>query len=579
MKRLLIFALGAALLAGCGGGGGSVPGTTHGSTPQGAKVPVTFKIDVPPGSLSAHRRSAQYISPATTQLLVDVHLSGYSVPGFPVTVPLTPGSSDCTTTISTTYCQFTVNLSFNTYAALITAEDANGTPLSATQVSFTVSNGQTVFPLTLSGIPASLQVAPGALAVHGPSPSGFTLYGSAPQNLVVAALDPDGNIIVGPGAPTFTANVVSGAGWSVSSPSNSSPNLLQVSPPGTNGSGATVQVTANYSDSTCTLTGAVCTTSFTIKNDIQTLFLANYTANTVSAYVPPSTSPVTISSGVSAPTSLALDRAANLFVLNYLSANEYTVAEYTPPYSGAPAATVTLPNDEESSILLDRSANLFVIMSSAPCYVNCNGQIYEYAPPYTGTPTIISNGLDDPTIGAFDSLGNLYVVNEATESVAEYAPPYTAAPATTVSTGISPPSNLLFDAAGDLFVSHALNTPGAAVQIYAPPYNQSPATIAALGAPYSVTEALDAAGNLFVADIFNNSVQVYAPPYTGTPVIIRNAISEPSAIALDGAANLFVWNLGGGDSYVTEYAPPYSGAPVLSIPTGPANEPRMVITP
>jgi len=549
MKRVLTFALFGALLAGCGGGGGSTPSTSA-TTPQGTKVPVTFRIDVPPGSTAAHRRSAQYISPATTQLVIDVHLSGYSVPGFPTTVPLTPGSSNCTTTLSTTYCQFTVNLSFNTYAAIITAEDANGTPLSATQVQFTVSNGQTVFPLTLSGIPAKLQVAPGALAVHGPSPSGFTLYGSAPQNLVVAALDADGNIIVGPGAPTFTASVVSGSGWSVGTPASTAPNLLAITPPGTNGSGATVQVTANYPDYTCQDAGAVCTTSFAIKNDIQQLWVADFSNSVVREYTPPYTGVVstTITNGLNLPSALALDAAGDLFVLNYGS---QSVTEYQGSYAGAPSVSITAGIQVPYAMVVDGSRNVFVANAGS-------NSVTVYAPPYNAVTTTISSGISFPYALALDGSGNLFIANNATSTVSEFAPPYTGAAVATITNGVYLPVALTLDAAGELFVANQ----NGSVTVYEPPYTGSP-TVIQSGIDLADGLLVDPSGTLFVANESSAEVTYYAAPYSNLTGTISGGLASPAALALDGAGNLLVANRGTGTVY--EYAPPYNGAPIASI--------------
>jgi hypothetical protein len=521
-------------------------------------VPVKFRIDVPPGSLSAHRRSAQYISPATAQLSVDVRLSGYSVAGFPMTVPLTPGSSDCTTTLSTTYCQLTVNLSFNTYTAIITAEDANATPLSSTQVQFTVLAGQTIVPLTLSGIPASLQVAPGALAVHGPSPSGFTLYGSSPQNFIVAALDPDGNIIVGPGAPTFTANVVSGTGWGVVSPSSTSPNLLLVTPPGTNNAGATVQVTATYPDSTCQATSAVCSTTFTIKNDIQTLFVANEGAATVTTYAPSYNDYPTSTISVGAtPFALALDGNQDLFV----ATTSGTISEFAPNYTSGPLHQF-LSTGFPSSIAIDAAGDVFVPDYDSP------GAAYEFTQPYSNTPAASLSGLNTPYVVALDGNGNLFVAN-LVGNVTEYAPPYSA-PVRTIATGSSPDA-LAFDPAGDLFVA---NLGSGSVTEYAPPYTGSPVATMYENGPRGLV--FDAAADLFV--VCAGAVYEYAPPYTGAPVTtITNGIANASGAAIDGAGNLFVANntVGAG---VTEYAPPYTGTPI-QITSGVSEPVAVLLTP
>jgi hypothetical protein len=568
MKRLLLIALCAALLAGCGGGS-AMPGTTRASGPQSVKQQVTFRIDKPAGATSAHRRSAQYLSPATAALEVTVYLSGSQSPLFNETVSLTLSSGNCTSSLSDTYCNFAIQLAPGSYIVDLTAVDANYTPLSAaSSIAFTVASGQnTAVPVTLSGIPAKLQVAPGALAVHGPSASGFTLYGSAPQNLVVAALDADGNIIIGPGAPTFTASVVSGSGWSAGTPSSTSPNLLSITPPGNNGAGATIAVTANYPDSTCTLTGAVCSTSFAMKNDVQTLFVANQGSSTVTTYAPSYNDyPTSTISLGSTPYALGLDGNQNLFVAG-LENNGVTgsIDEYAPPYVGSISNQFVFTG-WPTSIAIDAAGDVFV-----PNY-NSTGSVYEFAQPYSNTPTGSISGLAGSYVLALDR-GNLFVANTGNGgipgSVIEYAPPYNSPVATITITGASAEA-LAFDAAGDLFVvSNSSESPN--LMEYTPPYSGSPIVARSVSGPRGL--AVDAAGDLFV--VGTSAVYEYAPPYTGSPVAVI-AASGPLAAAIDGAGNLFVANYSA--SAVAEYAPPYTGAPT-QITNGVSAPVTLLLTP
>jgi hypothetical protein len=69
-------------------------------------------------------------------------------------------------------------------------------------------------------------------------------------------------------------------------------------------------------------------------------------------------------------------------------------------------------------------------------------------------------------------------------------------------------------------------------------------------------------------------VTEYVPPYTGTPTTISTGVSQPIALALDGAGNLFVANA----STVTEYAPPYTGTPT-TISTGVSGPRALLLTP
>jgi hypothetical protein len=533
----------AVALASCGGGS-SVPHSAA-SGPSS----VTFKIDKPLGTSATNRRSPQYLSPATSQIAINVEQNGTSIAGYPVNAALTLNSNGCSSTLATILCQITLPLAPGTYTAILTAEDGNNTPLSSQTIGFTINAGQNnVVPLILSGIPYAIGVTTGANAVKGSLSSGLTLYGTSTQAILVSAFDADGNIIIGPGAPTFTAAVVNGLNWDVMSPTTTAPNTVLVSPPGTNGSGATIAVTAQYPDATCTQPGAVCRQTFSITNHIQTLFVAASGPNAVYSDVPPAAAGILTS--ISSPQALALNAAGDLFV----ASSNTGVAELAPPYTGTPVM-ITNGVNRPVAMAFDSGGDLFV--------VNYNGgTVTEYAPPYTGSPLV--SVADGGAVGlAVDpSSGNLFVPALSYNEVLVYAPPYSGAPAA-ITLGISSPDKVALDGAGDLFV---LNIGNATVTEYAPPYIGSPIATMAAGLADPDALVLDGAGNLFVSNGGANDVTIYAPPYTGAPTVAGTNMSTPLALALDGAGNLFVVN--GFGPAVTEYAPPYTGSPIATVATG-----------
>ena len=556
-------------LAGCGGGGArsSVPSAGSAVPLQAGKASATFRIDIPTQATTAKRRAPRYVSPATTQLAIDIEQAGVPIAGYPVTVGLTPTSSGCSSTLASTNCQLTIALAPGDYTATLTTEDASSTPLSSAQsIAFTITAGtNNVISIVLSGIPHTLQIAAGARAMHGNGLSGLTLYGSAAQPVLVVALDADGNTIVGSGSPTFSASLVSGSGWSAAAPSTTSPNMIAITPPGTNGSGATFSVTASYSDATCSQSGAVCSASFTVKNDIQTLFVGNLlggTVGTLTVYAPPYTgTPTTNSSGINSPFSLILNGAGDLFVANE---GGDTVTEYAPPYTGTPGTTIDTGGDEPNALVLDGAGNLFVAN-------NNDDTVKEYVPPYTGAAAAtISTGVNSPFALLLDGAGDLFVANVEASTVTEYAPPYTGTP-TTISSGVGAPTGVAFDGAGDLFVTNILSN---TVTEYAAPYTGTPTTTISRGVDFPLALVLDGAGDLFVANNHGATVTEYVPPYTGTPTTISTGVSQPIALALDGAGNLFVANA----STVTEYAPPYTGTPT-TISTGVSGPRALLLTP
>jgi hypothetical protein len=69
------------------------------------------------------------LSPATTQMVIDIQQGGGSIAGYPKIVALLPTSGGCTSTIASTSCQIIVSLAAGSYTATLTAEDPVGNAL------------------------------------------------------------------------------------------------------------------------------------------------------------------------------------------------------------------------------------------------------------------------------------------------------------------------------------------------------------------------------------------------------------------------------------------------------------------
>ncbi|HTW83631.1 MAG TPA: hypothetical protein VMD91_06155 [Candidatus Sulfotelmatobacter sp.] len=522
-------------LAGCGGGrgvGASLPGAAQAAQKQR----VTFAIDVPKASGASNRRAPQYISPATTQLAIDITQGGTPVAGYPTTIPLTPTSAGCSSTLASTQCQLTISLGAGSYVATLTAEDAARSALSTAQsIAFTVSAGtNTTVPLVLSGVPAAVTAQ--------------LLPGSSNQ-LVVNAYDADENLIIGPGAPSFTVAQSSGIAVTITQPSTTAPNVATVVP-STAGT-AVLTVTAAYGGSgvtnACALGGAVCTANVTLTSTLP-FFVASHTTDGIAAHPTPyANDGYTVLQNPGAVQGIASDATGDLFA----SIQSGSVAEYTAPYSGAPSSTFAGFGYAD------------VVGTNGDLFVESNfGQAEIFAPPYTGTPTVVGTSAGSSYPGfaiALSPAGELAILLE--ESVSVFAPPYTGTP---TSVSVSFPTDVTFDAAGDLFVVEGV---AGTVTVYAPPYTGTPTTLnGAVGVdgPYAV--AVDAGGNLYVANNSNNTVTEYAPPFTGSPIAtISSGLDEPTALAFDRAGDLLVANYG--NDMVQEFVPPYTGTPT-SIPAG-----------
>ncbi|HTW85106.1 MAG TPA: hypothetical protein VMD91_13640 [Candidatus Sulfotelmatobacter sp.] len=515
--------------------------------------------------MAAHR-APHYISPATQSMtvLVTQHSGGATV--LDETVGLTPTSSGCTSTLTSTNCTLQFTIGPGTYDMTLATYDgydathgtATGTELSSGQtIGFTVVAGQAnAISVTLSGIPAAIGVWTNARGVRGGQTSGFTQYGTLAQTFNVFALDADQNIIIGPGAPTFTIAASSGSGFTITNPTTASPNAFSLLGSGTSGQTESFTATAAYSDDTCSGGGAVCTTSFSVTSLVQTLFVSNTTGNSITVYPGPYGTPsATVTNGVNAPLGIATDSSGDLFVAENSTAY---VAIYAPPYTGSPSHAGPNGDYTTNSVLIGPDNRLFA-----------DGGIYAITvvPPYTQTPTTITDSGYAMKQMSLDASGNLFIPNQNNNTVQEFAPPYNAGPVTTISNGVVDPQQTLVDPSGNLFV---LNDDAQVTEL-APPYTGAATPIGA--ANYPTVLAMDADANLFIAYEGNNSVSVYAKPYTGEPIATASTgINNPVALAIDEAGNLFVANAG--NNTVTEYAPPYTGSPVVTISSGvngPAN--------
>jgi hypothetical protein len=543
-------------LASCTGHAGSVPaGPTGGTATSGhARGTVKFTISVPKAGSASARRRPKYISPATASATLAIVTDPGGASVIQETVGLTPTSTGCSSTLASTQCTLSLALDPGGYDAAVSTYDganATGNELSQGQsIDFTVAQGQTnTVALVLNGVPASLAVSSAAAAVHGTQNGGFTLYGAAAQQLQVEALDADGNVIVGVGSPTYTVASASGSGFTIANPTTTAPNTVTLTPPGTNGTVESFALTATYPDSTCSLSGAVCTANFAVKSDIQSLFVANYDSNDVLIYTSYSAAPTTISNGVNEPYALAMDAAEDLFVSNY---GNNTVTEYAPPWTNAPIATISSGLNGPSGLAIDTSGNVFVANSNA-------NSVEEFAPPYSGAPVTITTGVNEDFYVAVDPNDHVFVANFGNNTVTEYALPY-GSPTATITNGVTKPSGLALNALDELFVVD-FNGPGATE--YASPYTGAPTTLST-GLPGNEVVAIDAIGNAYVASNEGDAVVEFAPPYTGSPIAtVTNGVNSPVAIAFDGANNMVVADVGRAN--VTVYAPPYTGAPIATI--------------
>jgi len=233
VKRLLSLAL-VTSLAACGGGGGATGALPTGSTPLAAgKSLVKITLAVPQAQLQVHRRSPKYIAPTTkgfgfdfattssalnpAQPTIAVNFSNLAAPsiavdtygGSSVTCTNNPdGSATCAfnLTVPTSTTPYILQVSTFDTAPSATGAIFNGADLLSQQTftNVSVAAGTPTAPLALvlDGVPASTEVVPLPNQVHlQANGGGYTIVGMVPVQAYIYALDRDGNVIVGDGAP------------------------------------------------------------------------------------------------------------------------------------------------------------------------------------------------------------------------------------------------------------------------------------------------------------------------------------------------------------------------------------------
>jgi sugar lactone lactonase YvrE len=155
-----------------------------------------------------------------------------------------------------------------------------------------------------------------------------------------------------------------------------------------------------------------------------------------------------------------------------------------------------------------------------------------------------STGLSSPTGLAFDSAGNLYAANSGNNTIEKFSSTGTDL-GVFASTGLSIPLGLAFDGAGNLYAANFGNntiekfTPGGVGSVFA--HNVAGSLFGPAGL------AFDSAGNLFVANGNNADIEKFTPGGVGSVFAFGFSTGgNPRGLAFDGAGNLYAAIIPGG---------------------------------
>ncbi len=578
-----VAALAVLLFGGCAAHDGAAFSPPGGTAPQrAARAVVSIHVPKHPKRVRirvVRNGRPQYVSMATAGMTLTV--TGPT--NVHETVGLTPSSPGCTQVPAGLNCSIELALkpcgtSAKCYAATVETYDAvscSGVPpvctiptgahaLSIAQdVAFGIrTGGNNSVGLTLSGIPASIIVTPTTVFSRYDDAGNLRLVGLGPHPLLVEALDAGSNIIVGPGAPSFSAAQNGALALAIATPPPASPNRFILTPPAAYSTGtSSVTFTASFPNGTTNgcppeQLQASCTASVSVTMS-QMLAVVNNAGGccapygTVSFFALGDSQPmVSVENDLNDPTTIAADASGDVFVgqRGGKSVLEYDAGGATVT-GGAYGVTSSV-----TALAVDPSGNLYVAQGPQ------TPEVFEFAPRTLAlTRTLAGDNGATPPIGvtnpvslATDANGRLYVLNAASPSpstLAEYDPLQTSGsdPLSASATGFTSATAVAV-AAGATPQSFVADP--AAPGLWRFPYGtaSSNGDVTAPGVVPSAV-AVDPAGNVYAANVSGNSVTAFAPGgtwdgSTSALATYTSGIDAPAALAFDASGDLIAANAG-----------------------------------
>ncbi len=220
-RSALLLALTGMVLVQCGGGG-TTP-TTSQNQPILSSTGARIVLTIPPARLQVHIRRPLYTAPSTLGIGINVgpHPTTFSIAQTQTpqsAIDLSPTSTACTPGAGgSRVCTFSVSAPPGSDDIAVTTWDAapvSGSFVGANALSSQILAAQTIasgssttISLALNAIVSSITMVALPSQIHvQPSGSGYSQVGNALISYDVNALDADGNIITGQGAPTVTVS-------------------------------------------------------------------------------------------------------------------------------------------------------------------------------------------------------------------------------------------------------------------------------------------------------------------------------------------------------------------------------------
>src|SRR5271170_4629979 len=222
----------------------------------------------------------------------------------------------------------------------------------------------------------------------------------------------------------------------------------------------------------------------------------------------------------------------------YAGSGDSSRTSRTTPARKSSAVTTSL-NAASAKCLLRFATGACALLLMLGAAASAHAQSVTFAGAQTTVPV---SGLTLPTGVAVDSAGNLFVSDSANNVVWEN--PAGGGATITVSTAplmLSSPGGIAVDASGNLYIADFGHS-----RVVEVPVGGGAATVLSTGT-YTLRNPLgvgvDTSANVYVADTQNGNV-VEVPAGGGTPSILFEDLLQPEGVAVDAAGNVYVAEFG-----------------------------------
>jgi gliding motility-associated-like protein len=472
---------------------------------------VTFTITVDPSpSLSGLTISQGTLTPA---FAAGTNSYTASVPNKVTSLIITPTTASSTNTITinniavvsgSASAAIPLTVGANVLSVVVTAPDG------VTKITYTVTVTRAPSSdATLAGLTLSAGTLTPAFA------AGTTVYtasvGSAVSSLTLTPT-------AGNSGATVTVNntIVASGNTSAAIPLTVGNNTL------------TVRVTSQDGSTTQTYT-------ITVNRPVQVVISyvspQIYTVNAAISPLSPTSSnvavqgygtPVSLGSGFSLPTGVAIDASGNI----YEADNTGVIKEI--PAGGGSVTTFATGFSHPQGLAVDVSGNVYVSdMTNAVYKIPAGG----------GTAVTLATGFGVPQGITLDAAGNVYVADYSNNAVRKI--PAGGGSVTTIGSGFILPTGVAVDGAGNVYVCSIGSEVMGTVQ-EVPANGGSIINLVSAGSvKYPENLVIDGGGNLYITDSGNNLVREI-PAGGGSLVTLGSGFLRPQGIALDASGNLYI---------------------------------------